>query len=154
MKYVTRRPGRAGLTTAVAAAAAGLLLAGCGTTTQGAGASEGVDELKIIVPADPGGGWDQTGRAMQKDLQDNDLVDSAQVVNVGGAGGTVGTVAAAAAAKDGYSLMVGTASTHGIAPYMYKSLRYDVFNAMADPLVSTFAFAVSGGDVVATRRNR
>jgi putative tricarboxylic transport membrane protein len=90
MKYVTRRPGRAGLTTAVAAAAAGLLLAGCGTTTQGAGASEGVDELKIIVPADPGGGWDQTGRAMQKDLQDNDLVDSAQVVNVGGAGGTVG----------------------------------------------------------------
>ncbi|HSE54251.1 MAG TPA: tripartite tricarboxylate transporter substrate-binding protein [Nocardioidaceae bacterium] len=90
MKNVTRRPGRAGLTTAVAAAAAGLLLAGCGTTTQGAGASEGVDELKIIVPADPGGGWDQTGRAMQKDLQDNDLVDSAQVVNVGGAGGTVG----------------------------------------------------------------
>jgi len=90
MKYVTRRPGRAGLTTAVAAAAAGLLLAGCGTTTQGAGASEGVEELKIIVPADPGGGWDQTGRAMQKDLQDNDLVDSAQVVNVGGAGGTVG----------------------------------------------------------------
>ena len=90
MKNVTRRPGRAGLTTAVAAAAAGLLLAGCGTTTQGAGASEGVEELKIIVPADPGGGWDQTGRAMQKDLQDNDLVDSAQVVNVGGAGGTVG----------------------------------------------------------------
>ena len=35
-------------------------------------------------------------------------------------------MAAAGAAKDGYALMVGTASTHGIAPYMYKSLRYDV----------------------------
>ncbi|HSE10222.1 MAG TPA: tripartite tricarboxylate transporter substrate-binding protein [Nocardioidaceae bacterium] len=90
MKYVTGRSGRTGLTVAVAAAAAGLLLAGCGTTTQGAGAAEAADELKIIVPADPGGGWDQTGRAMQKDLQDNDLVNSAQVVNVGGAGGTVG----------------------------------------------------------------
>lgn len=89
MKNVNGRPGWAALSTAVAASA-GLLLAGCGTTTQGADASEGVDELQIIIPADPGGGWDQTGRAMQKDLQDNDLVDSAQVVNVAGAGGTVG----------------------------------------------------------------
>ena len=47
-------------------------------------------DYTILAPANPGGGWDQTGRAMQKDLQDNDLVDSAQVVNVGGAGGTVG----------------------------------------------------------------
>jgi tripartite-type tricarboxylate transporter receptor subunit TctC len=74
----------------VAAAALGLMLTGCGTTTQGAGADAGVEDLQIIVPADPGGGWDQTGRAIQKDLQDNDLVSSAQVVNVGGAGGTVG----------------------------------------------------------------
>jgi len=105
MKYVTRRPARAGLSAAVAAATAGLLLAACGTTTQGAGASEGVDELQIIVPADPGGGWDQTGRAMQKDLQDNDLVDSAQVVNVGGAGGTVG-LAQLANERDPNTLMV------------------------------------------------
>lgn len=89
MKNVTGRPRWAALSTAVVASAS-VLLAGCGTTTQSAGASEGVDELQIIVPADPGGGWDQTGRAMQKDLQDNDLVESAQVVNVTGAGGTVG----------------------------------------------------------------
>jgi tripartite-type tricarboxylate transporter receptor subunit TctC len=48
------------------------------------------------------------------------------VENKAGAGGTVGTTAAATAGKDGYSLMVGTASTHGIAPYMFKTLRYDV----------------------------
>lgn len=75
-----------------AAAASALVLAACGTTTGGGGGAEeaGIDKLNIIVPADPGGGWDQTGRAIQKDLQENDLVSSASVVNIGGAGGTNG----------------------------------------------------------------
>lgn len=103
MRNPVRR--RRGLTLAAAALAAGVSLAGCGTTTGGAGADDEVDELKIIVPADPGGGWDQTGRSMQKDLQDSDLVSSAQVVNVGGAGGTVG-LAQLANERDPNTLMV------------------------------------------------
>ncbi|MFJ6280368.1 Bug family tripartite tricarboxylate transporter substrate binding protein [Arthrobacter subterraneus] len=63
---------------------------GGGSTSGGSEAEAGIDRLNIIVPADPGGGWDQTGRAMQKDLQENDLVGNASVVNVGGAGGTNG----------------------------------------------------------------
>lgn len=90
MNSFVRRSVRIQLAAAAAAVGAAALLASCGTTTGGASADGGVEDLKIIVPADPGGGWDQTGRAMQKDLQDNDLVSSAQVVNVGGAGGTVG----------------------------------------------------------------
>jgi tripartite-type tricarboxylate transporter receptor subunit TctC len=86
-----------------------LSLAACGSITQSTtdaeGAEAGVDRLKIIVPADPGGGWDQTGRAMQSVLQDSDLVSSAQVVNVGGAGGTVG-LAQLANEKDPNTLMV------------------------------------------------
>ncbi len=72
--------------------AGALVLAGCGSLGESAEAEgdSGIDQLKIIVPADPGGGWDATGRAMQGVLQDNDLVGNAQVVNVGGAGGTIG----------------------------------------------------------------
>jgi putative tricarboxylic transport membrane protein len=49
-----------------------------------------IDELTIMAPAAPGGGWDQTARAMQQALQQEGLVSNVQVVNVPGAGGTVG----------------------------------------------------------------
>ena len=46
------------------------------------------EQLKIMAPADPGGGWDQTSREMQAALQD--IVGRSEVYNVGGAGGTIG----------------------------------------------------------------
>ena len=49
-----------------------------------------MDELTIIAPANPGGGWDQTARVMQTVLQEQGLVDNVQVKNVPGAGGTIG----------------------------------------------------------------
>jgi putative tricarboxylic transport membrane protein len=48
------------------------------------------NELKIMAPAAPGGGWDQTARAMQQALVTSGLVRSVQVNNVPGAGGSVG----------------------------------------------------------------
>ena len=48
------------------------------------------DEYKIMAPAAPGGGWDQTARAMQAALQDGGVAPSVQVTNVPGAGGTIG----------------------------------------------------------------
>jgi putative tricarboxylic transport membrane protein len=45
-------------------------------------------QLRIMAPADPGGGWDQTAREMQKAL--GDLVGRTEVYNVSGAGGTIG----------------------------------------------------------------
>lgn len=91
----TRRSRRRSPALSALALAGALVLAGCGSLTDSAddGDASGdatIDQLKIIVPADPGGGWDATGRAMQTVLQDNDLVGNAQVVNVGGAGGTIG----------------------------------------------------------------
>ncbi|MEW9806233.1 Bug family tripartite tricarboxylate transporter substrate binding protein [Mesorhizobium marinum] len=47
-------------------------------------------DYKIMAPASPGGGWDQTARSMQAALQDEKISDSVQVVNVPGAGGTIG----------------------------------------------------------------
>ncbi|WP_432477825.1 Bug family tripartite tricarboxylate transporter substrate binding protein [Nocardioides sp. GXQ0305] len=46
------------------------------------------EQMKIMAPADPGGGWDSTAREMQASLQD--LVGRTEVYNVGGAGGTIG----------------------------------------------------------------
>lgn len=92
-----------------------LALAGC--NPQGAGAGGGatsaesdapavaIDSVQIIVPADPGGGWDQTGRALSDVLTSEKLVSTAAVSNIGGAGGTVG-LASLASEKDPYTIMV------------------------------------------------
>jgi putative tricarboxylic transport membrane protein len=64
-------------------------------------------ELKIIAPAAPGGGWDQTARSIQQALVAEKLVKSAQVINIAGAGGTVGLAQFVNSAKgDGNQLMV------------------------------------------------
>ena len=47
-------------------------------------------ELSIMAPAAPGGGWDQTARAMQETLQGAAIVPNVQVTNTPGAGGTIG----------------------------------------------------------------
>jgi putative tricarboxylic transport membrane protein len=49
-----------------------------------------LDELAIMAPAAPGGGWDQTARSMQQALSEAGLVSNVQVTNVPGAGGTIG----------------------------------------------------------------
>jgi putative tricarboxylic transport membrane protein len=64
-------------------------------------------ELKIMAPAAPGGGWDQTARSMQQALTASGAAKSAQVVNVPGAGGTVGLAQFVNGARgDGNQLMV------------------------------------------------
>lgn len=47
-------------------------------------------DYTIMAPAAPGGGWDQTARAMQATLRDEGISGNVQVVNVPGAGGTIG----------------------------------------------------------------
>lgn len=49
-----------------------------------------LDNLKILVPAAPGGGWDQTGRALQAAMQKHNIVKKVTVDNKGGAAGTIG----------------------------------------------------------------
>jgi putative tricarboxylic transport membrane protein len=47
-------------------------------------------DYTIMAPANPGGGWDGTARAMQEVLQAEGIAPSVEVINVPGAGGTVG----------------------------------------------------------------
>jgi len=86
----------------VAGAVAAIIVA-AGLSTGALGQSL---ELKIMAPAGPGGGWDQTARAMQAALTESGAVKSAQVVNVPGAGGTVGLAQFVNAKGDGSQLMV------------------------------------------------
>src|SRR5512145_2798054 len=46
--------------------------------------------LKMMIPANPGGGWDTTGRALGKALQDAGLASSVTYENKGGAAGAIG----------------------------------------------------------------
>src|SRR5262245_66227056 len=47
------------------------------------------------------------------------------VENRAGAAGNTGAAMVARAAKDGYTLLVGTVSTHAINPFLYKNLTHD-----------------------------
>jgi putative tricarboxylic transport membrane protein len=44
----------------------------------------------MMIPANPGGGWDTTGRALGKALQDAKAADSVTYENKGGAAGAMG----------------------------------------------------------------
>ena len=46
--------------------------------------------LKMMIPANPGGGWDSTGRALGKALQDAGAAASVSFDNKGGAAGALG----------------------------------------------------------------
>jgi tripartite-type tricarboxylate transporter receptor subunit TctC len=48
------------------------------------------DAMRIMIPAGPGGGFDQTGRSLGAALQSAGLTKSVQYENKGGAGGTIG----------------------------------------------------------------
>ncbi|WP_248305742.1 tripartite tricarboxylate transporter substrate binding protein [Agromyces sp. H66] len=104
----TRKATRGALAAVGIAAMLGLAACGSpagGTDGEADAAAASLDAVHLIAPADPGGGWDQTARALAQVLTDEGLVGSAPVENVGGAGGTVG-LAALANEKDPATLMV------------------------------------------------
>jgi putative tricarboxylic transport membrane protein len=72
--------------------------------------------LKMMIPANPGGGWDTTGRALGKAISDGKLADSIQYENKGGAAGAIGLAQFVNAAKgDPNSLiMMGAVMLGGI----------------------------------------
>ena len=74
----------------------------------GSGGALALDSLKILVPAAPGGGWDQTGRALQAALQADKIVAKVTVDNKGGAGGTIGLAQFISSSKgDPNTMLVG-----------------------------------------------
>jgi tripartite-type tricarboxylate transporter receptor subunit TctC len=80
--------------------------------------------IKIIVPFPPGQSTDILARVMADHLT-KALGQQVVAENRPGAGGSIGADVAAKAAPDGYTLLMVTISTHGIAPAIYPRLPYD-----------------------------
>jgi tripartite-type tricarboxylate transporter receptor subunit TctC len=80
--------------------------------------------VRLVVPFPPGGPTDIFARLIAQGLTGK-LGQQVVVENKGGAGGNVGTEAVAKAKADGYTLLFGTAGTHGINISLYKHLEYD-----------------------------
>ena len=63
--------------------------------------------VKMMIPANPGGGWDGTGRALGKALMDAKVADTVTYENKGGAAGALGLAQFVNASKgDPNALMV------------------------------------------------
>ena len=80
--------------------------------------------LKIVVPFVAGGGVDVAARIIAPKLGE-ELGQSVIIENRGGAGGMLGAAAVAQASPDGYTLLVGTGSTHGTNSNVYARITYD-----------------------------
>ena len=100
------------LTAALAAAVFALPTLGVAQTT-----------TRIIVPFGAGGPIDVTTRVLAEAVKD--ALGTVIIENRAGAGGNIGVSAAAKSAPDGLTLGVATTASHGINPWLFKSLPYD-----------------------------
>src|SRR5882724_13489307 len=80
--------------------------------------------VKIVVPFVAGGGVDVVARIVAPRLGE-ELGQPVIIENRGGAGGMLGAAAVAQSPPDGYTLLVGTGSTHGTNSSVYSHLPYD-----------------------------
>jgi tripartite-type tricarboxylate transporter receptor subunit TctC len=80
--------------------------------------------IRLIVGFAPGGNTDTVARLVGQRLGER-LGTQVIIDNRGGAGGTIGTELAARANPDGYTLTMGTTTTHAIAVAAYPKLTYD-----------------------------
>ena len=80
--------------------------------------------IKLVVPWPAAGVTDIVARILGERLQ-AELGQAVVVENRPGANGFIGTQAVATAPADGYTLLMATATTHSVAPNLYRKLPYD-----------------------------
>lgn len=97
----------------------------CGLFASGAQAQERYPArpITLVVPFAAAGPTDNFSRVLAERLS-KDLGQPVVVINRAGAGGIIGTQSVATSKPDGYTLLIGTAATHGINLPLYKSLPY------------------------------
>jgi tripartite-type tricarboxylate transporter receptor subunit TctC len=102
--------------------AAAILLAG--TTTLMAEPAYPSRTITLMVGYNAGGSTDLIARVLGQKLG-SILGQTVIIENKGGADGAIGTMALSRAAPDGYTLILGTTSTHVINPLLNKNITYN-----------------------------
>ena len=80
--------------------------------------------IRVVIPFAPGGNTDLLGRRFAAKLTPL-LGQSVIIDNKGGAGGNIGAAEVARAKPDGYTLLIGTSSTHALNPLTMENMPYD-----------------------------
>lgn len=80
--------------------------------------------IRLIAPFPPGGEIDLVARGIGQKMSET-IGQTVVVENVAGAAGAIGSERVAKAAPDGYTLLLGATTTHGINPALNPKLSYD-----------------------------
>jgi len=86
--------------------------------------------IRLFVPSTAGDGSDVLARLVTRPLGEA-LGQSFVIENRPGAGGSIAAAAMLGAAADGYTLMLGNGSSHGVTPGLYPRLPYDTLRDFA-----------------------
>ena len=97
----------------------GIVVAGAALALPAVAQQYPVKAVRLVVPFPPGGGVDVTARILAQRLSER-TGQSFIIDNRSGASGIIGTEAAVKAAPDGYTLLVGSQTTHAVVPAIYK----------------------------------
>lgn len=120
---VPARPRRVAALLGVAGLALSALSA-CSSTDDGSSTESA--RLELMAPADPGGGWDGTARAMAASMEEAGLVGSTQVSNVPGAGGTIGLAQLANEKSENFLMVTGLVMVGAIETNQSEATLDDV----------------------------
>lgn len=113
------------------------LVTGLGIPSQSFSSSYPSKSIRLVVPYPPGGSADVLARALGQQLSLS-LDQPVVVENKPGAGTAIGAKVVAQSPADGYTLLIGTVSSHAMNPALTKNIGYDPitdFTAIA-PLAS------------------
>jgi tripartite-type tricarboxylate transporter receptor subunit TctC len=86
--------------------------------------------VRMIVPWAPGGTTDILGRVLAQKMGEK-WGQPVVVENRGGAAGNIGTEAAARSPADGYTILLGTMSSHAMNPALYQKMTFDPVKDLA-----------------------
>ena len=101
--------------------------------------------IRLVVPFAAGSNIDGNARQITPKLSEF-LGQQVVIDNRGGASGTIGATLVARAPADGYTILMGNAPTHGLAPTIFKNLAYDPikdFTPIGRVATAAYVLAVS-----------
>lgn len=121
-----------------AAAASAAVAAGAQSPAGADAVSYPVRPIRFICPLAPGGSVDIASRAIAQKLSES-LRQQVVVDNRSGGGGNIGAEIASKAPPDGYTMVMGSSSTFGVNPTLYRNLKYDAIKDFSPVSMVSFA---------------